>query len=198
MAAFIPRFTQSCAASGRYPKNRVGVSARRSDPLSASRFGSGSISVQLPFSVSVRRSRDFRSICRSPLMPDIDQSEARHGNARRGSASVAIRRRTVQRSRVTQHLARTQPRARSEGRLGTNPFAFFACQSSLLRHHYPTMTREPPARQAPRQSARFLTANKTKNANRPVAARAPREAFDLWTQVARPNAMSLWSVSGEH
>jgi hypothetical protein len=82
-----------------------------------------------------------------------------------------------------------------------NPFAFFACfavQPSLLRHPYPTMTREPPARQPPRQSARFLTANNAKNANRPVTARAPREAFDLWTQVARPNAMSLWSVSGEH
>jgi hypothetical protein len=37
-----------------------------------------------------------------------------------------------------------QPKVRSEGRLGTNTFAlfaFFAVQSSLLRHPYPTMTR---------------------------------------------------------
>jgi len=58
-------------------------------------------------------------------------------------AGISIAARAVQRSRVTPRLARAQPKVRSEGRLGTNLFAFFvffAVQSSLLRHPHPTMT----------------------------------------------------------
>ena len=76
-------------------------------------------------------------------------------------------------------------------------FAFFAVRSSLLRYPYPTMPQGPTARQPPRQSARFSTANNAKNANPPIAAQAPSEAFDLRTRVAGPNALSLWSVNGE-
>ena len=57
--------------------------------------------------------------------------------------------------------------------------------------------RHPPVRERLRQSARVSTANKAKNANGPVTAQAPSEAFDLRTRVAGPNAPCVRSVNGE-
>ena len=101
--------------------------------------------------------------------------------------------RALQRFRVTQHPGRCRRIARKAGSAQTHfaLFAFFAVRSSSLRRPFPTMPRGLTARQPPRQSARFSTANNAKNANGPVIVQPPSDAFNLRTRVAGPYALSL-------
>ena len=116
------------------PGNPVCVSARRSNRQSASRFGSGSIPVQLSFSISVRRSRGFRSICRSPLKPGHRPERC---ETRQRSPRISVSRHTPHEcSTLQSHAAPGQDAA--EGSLGRparhEPICVFCvlCGSTFL------------------------------------------------------------------